>query len=95
MLFNKKAALSLSSLILFSLVSACSSNIAPNAVALNGDASFANSNLVNRISETVTQSKQDPSHFFIDAGKGQKTGVSISMKLNLGTGGDFKVKAGG
>jgi hypothetical protein len=93
MLFNKKNALSISSLILFSLVSACSSNIVPNAVALNGDTSFANSNLVNRISETVTQSKQDPSHFFIDAGKGQKTGASLTVKLNFANGGDFKTKA--
>lgn len=95
MLFGKKTAITLSSLVFLSIVSACSSNVVPSSVSLKGDSNFQDSNLVTRLSSTVTQSKQDPSHFFIDAGNGQKTGVSISMKLNLGTGGDFKVKAGG
>lgn len=92
MLFGKKTALTLSSLVLLSIVSACSSNVVPSSVSLKGDSNFQDSNLVNRISETVTQSKQDPSHFYIDAGKGQKTGASLTVKLNLGKGG-FKTKA--
>lgn len=92
MLFGKKTAVSLSSMILLSVVGACSSNVTPMAVAVNGNTSFADSNLVTRISQNVTQSKQDPNHFYIDAGKGQVTGASLTVKLNLGNGG-FATKA--
>lgn len=92
MLFGKKAAVTLSSMILLSAISACSSNVTPMAVAVNGDASFANSNLVTRISQNVTQSKQDPNHFYVDAGNGQTTGASVTVKINLGNGG-FKTKS--
>lgn len=92
MLFGKKTALTLSSLVFLSIVSACSSNVVPSSVSLKGDSNFQDSNLVNRISETVTQSKQDPSHFYIDAGKGQKTGASLTVKLNFANGGGFKTK---
>lgn len=92
MLFNKKTALLLSSSILVSVIGACSSNVIPMARPINGDISFANSNLVTRISENVTQSKQDPNHFYIDAGNGQKTGASFTIKLNFGSDG-FKTKS--
>lgn len=93
MLFGKKTALTLSSLVFLSIVSACSSNVVPSSVSLKGDSNFQDSNLVTRLSSTVTQSKQDPSHFYIDAGKGQKTGASFSVKLNFANGGAFKTKA--
>lgn len=92
MLFNRKTALFVSSAILISAFGACSSGVTPVPVAVNGDVSFTNSNLVTRISENVTQSKQDPNHFYIDAGKGQTTGASLTVKLNLGNGG-FKTKS--
>lgn len=92
MLFNRKTALFVSSAILISAFGACSSGVTPVPVSVNGDVSFASSNLVTRISENVTQSKQDPSHFYIDAGKGQTTGASLTVKLNLGNGG-FKTKS--
>lgn len=93
MLFNRKTALFVSSAILISAFGACSSGVTPVPVAVNGDVSFTNSNLVTRISENVTQSKQDPSHFYIDAGNGLKTGASFSVKLNFANGGAFKTKA--
>ena len=92
MLFGKKTAVALSSMILLSVIGACSSNMTPMPVAVNGNTSFADSNLVTRISADVTQSKQDPNHFYIDAGKGQTTGASITVKLNLSNG-SFKTKS--
>lgn len=92
MLFGKKAALLLSSAMLVSSLGACSSGISTTPVAVNGDVNFANSNLVTRISETLSVSKEDPNHFYIDAGKGEKTGVSFSVNLNFG-GSKFNTKA--
>lgn len=93
MLFNRKTALFVSSAILISAFGACSSGVTPAPVSVGGDVNFASSNLVTRISENVTQSKQDPSHFYIDAGNGQKTGASFSVKLNFANGGGFRTKA--
>lgn len=75
-----------------SALGACSSGISTTPVAVNGDVNFANSNLVTRISETVSVSKEDPNHFYIDAGNGQKTGASFSVNLNF-AGSKFQTKA--
>jgi hypothetical protein len=91
MLFSKKSALLLSVALFISALGACSSSVV-STVSLNGDANFANSNLVNKISERISQSKLDPNHFYIDAGNGEKTGASLSVKVNFGNG-TFKTKS--
>lgn len=93
MLFSRKIALFVTTALMVSAVSACSSNVTPVAVSLNGETSFADSNLVTRISENVTQSKQEASHFYIDAGNGLKTGASFSVTLKFLNGGGFQTKA--
>jgi hypothetical protein len=93
MLFSRKIALFAVTALMASAVGACSSSVTPVAVSLNGETSFADSNLVTRISENVTQSKQDASHFYIDAGNGLKTGASFSVTLKFSNGGGFQTKA--
>ncbi|MEK7431996.1 MAG: hypothetical protein AABZ74_02600 [Cyanobacteriota bacterium] len=93
MLFSKKTAILLSSAMLVSALAACSSGVAPVSVVVKGDANFVDLNSVTKISQTVSVSKQDASHFYVDAGNGQKTGASFSVKLDFSSGGAFKAKA--
>ena len=92
MLFSKKSALLLSSAMLVSALGACSSGISTTPVALNADVNFTNSNLVTRISENVSVSKQDSNHFYIDSRSGITNGASITVKVDFASGG-FNTKA--
>ncbi len=92
-LFSKKTAILFSSAILVSGLAACSPSVTPASVLVKGDANFVDLNSVTKISQTVSVSKQDANHFYVDAGNGQKTGVSFSVKLDFSSGGEFKAKA--
>lgn len=89
---NKSFKVASIALLIAGIISGCSSSVTPSTASISGSTNFSDSNLVTRISENVTQSKQDSNHFYIDAGKGQITGASLTVKLNLGNGG-FNTKA--
>lgn len=89
---HKKVSLSFLPLMVISSLAACSSNNVVSSANFQGNVDFSKTNIVSNATKVTKTFENGTEHILADVGA-VKDGASISVKLNLNNGGEFKTKA--